>query len=254
MDNSTGGVNTGLPSLRYLLELEANWKRKLTLLEISELDKERGKQLVRIARMAIAERLGLGRLNLEEFNDPVLNKKGLAFVTLETYSGTTTSLRGCIGYVEAVAPIKEIVARAAEAAAFSDPRFPPLSKHELDAVIIEVTVLTKPQPITVSDRRHLPKEIRVGWDGLIVERGITHSGLLLPQVPVEYCWDEETFLAETCLKAGLLPDCWLDERVTVKKFQGIIFREMYPNSDDILVLNPRDVPCKLLEDMKTPEY
>ncbi|MCQ4350269.1 MAG: AMMECR1 domain-containing protein, partial [Sulfolobales archaeon] len=71
---------------------------------------------------------------------------------------------------------------------------------------------------------------------------------------VEYCWDEETFLAETCLKAGLLPDCWLDERVTVKKFQGIIFREVYPNSDDISVLNPRDVPCKLLEEMKTPKY
>ncbi|MGC9104914.1 MAG: AmmeMemoRadiSam system protein A [Thermoprotei archaeon] len=206
-------------------------------------------QLVKIARKTIAEKFGLDKLNLEEFSDPILNKKGLAFVTLETYSGTTTSLRGCIGYVEAVAPIKEVVARAAEAAAFSDPRFPPLTRHELDAIIVEVTVLTKPQPIEVENRWELPKTIKVGRDGLIVERGIMYSGLLLPQVPVEYCWDEETFLAETCIKAGLLPDCWLDPKVTVKKFQGIIFRELYPNSGDILVLEPSEVKCKLLEEI-----
>jgi AmmeMemoRadiSam system protein A len=206
-------------------------------------------QLVKIARKAIAEKFGLDKLNLEEFSDPILNKKGLAFVTLETYSGTTTSLRGCIGYVEAVAPIKEVVARAAEAAAFSDPRFPPLTKHELDTIIVEVTVLTKPQPIEVENRWELPKAIKVGRDGLIVERGIMYSGLLLPQVPVEYCWDEETFLAETCIKAGLLPDCWLDPKVTVKKFQGVIFRELYPNSSDILVLEPSEVKCKLLEEI-----
>ncbi len=221
----------------------------MDLVRIEELDETRGKALVEIARRAIAQEFGLDRLDLSQYTDEVLNKKGLAFVTLETYSGETTSLRGCIGYVEAVAPLKEIVARAAQAAAFSDPRFPPLAKSELDTVIVEVTVLTKPEPVQVTNRFDLPKAIKVGRDGLIVEKGILYSGLLLPQVPVEYCWDEETFLAETCLKAGLKPDCWLDPSVTVKKFNGIIFREKYPKSEEIIVLHPSEAKCKLTEEV-----
>ena len=220
----------------------------MDLVRIEELDETRGKTLIEIARRAIAEEFGLDKLDLNQYSDEVLTKKGLAFVTLETYSGETTSLRGCIGYVEAVAPLKEIVARAAQAAAFSDPRFPPLSRSELDSILIEVTVLTKPEPVRVENRFDLPKAIKVGEDGLIVEKGILHSGLLLPQVPMEYCWDEETFLAETCIKAGLKPDCWLDPSVTIKKFNGIIFREKYPKSEEILVLRPIEVKCKLAEE------
>lgn len=176
-----------------------------------------------------------------------LMKKGLAFVTLETYLGDTTELRGCIGYVEAVAPLAEIVKKAAIAAAFSDPRFEPVVREEMDRILVEVTVLTKPEEVQVKNRRDLPKVIKVGRDGLIVEKGIIYSGLLLPQVPMEYCWDEETFLAETCIKAGLPPDCWLDEKVKVKRFEGIIFREKYPNSEEIQMILPSQVKCKKLE-------
>ncbi len=219
------------------------------LLKISELTKEEGKILVEIARRAIEEKFNLTKLDLNKYNSEILNKKGLAFVTIESLHGTTTSLRGCIGYVEAVAPIKEIVAKAAVAAAFSDPRFPPLEEYELGNIVIEVTVLTKPRPIKVDDPWKLPSIVEVGKDGLIVEKNIFYSGLLLPQVPMEYCWDAETFLAETCLKAGLSPDCWLDPKITIKKFQGIIFREIKPNSDDILVLTPKDIKCKVREEL-----
>lgn len=218
------------------------------LVEIKELNEELGRKLVKIARDSIANRLGLVKFNVDQYlssyQDEVLDKKGLAFVTIETYYGTSTSLRGCIGYVEAVAPLKEIVFKAAVAAAFSDPRFPPLSKNEFNNIIIEVTVLTKPQEVKVENRWDLPKSIKVGEDGLIVEYGILYSGLLLPQVPMEYCWDEETFLAETCIKAGLQPDCWLNDKVKIKKFQGIIFRELYPNSTMISVIRTNEVKCK----------
>lgn len=215
------------------------------LVTIQELNLEIGRTLIQIARRSIYEKFSLDKLKLDDYNNPILDKKGLAFVTLEEIYDNRTELRGCIGYVEAVAPLKEIVALAAKAAAFSDPRFKPLSKNELDKIIIEVTVLTKPEEIIINDRWLLPKEITVGKDGLIVEKGILHSGLLLPQVAKEYCWDSETFLAETCIKASLEPDCWIDKSVRIKKFNGIIFREASPNSDNILVINPQNVECKI---------
>jgi uncharacterized protein (TIGR00296 family) len=192
------------------------------------------------------QKLGLLK-DKEDIYDEIINKKGLAFVTLEAKNGNKYSLRGCIGYVEAIAPIKDIVANAAIAAAFSDPRFPPLTKGEFKDIIIEITVLTKPEEITAS-KKDLPKLINIGEDGLIVEKGLFHSGLLLPQVAMEYCWDSETFLAETCIKAGLAPDCWLDENVKVKKFHGIIFRELNPASD-IIMIKPSEVKCKLSEEI-----
>ncbi|WP_338599819.1 AmmeMemoRadiSam system protein A [Sulfolobus tengchongensis] len=215
------------------------------LVQIQELNKEIGRLLIEIARKAIKEKFNLDRLNLEEYNNPILNKKGLAFVTLEKINGNTTSLRGCIGYIEAVASLKQIVASAAKASAFSDPRFYPLQRDELSQIVVEVTILTKPEEIRVKDRWELPKVIKVGEDGLIIEKGILYSGLLLPQVPKEYCWDAETFLAETCIKASLEPDCWLDNSVKVKRFNGIIFRESNPNGDDVLVIRPNEVKCKL---------
>ncbi|AAY80162.1 TIGR00296 family protein [Sulfolobus acidocaldarius] len=214
------------------------------LVTINDLNVDIGKQLIKIARDSIKNRFKLVNLNLDEYKNPVLNKRGLAFVTIEKIEDERTSLRGCIGYVEAVAPLKEIVSKAAVAAAFSDPRFPPLSKSELNDILIEVTILTKPEEISVKDRWKLPSFINVGEDGLIVEYGIMYSGLLLPQVASEYCWDSETFLAETCIKAGLKPDCWLNERVKIKKFNGLIYREINKNTDEIIVLRPSDIKCK----------
>ncbi|QKQ99991.1 TIGR00296 family protein [Metallosphaera tengchongensis] len=219
----------------------------MELLKLEDLNLQVGEKLVMIAKGAIKRKL---KINVEDnvnSNEEVLQKYGMAFVTLETYLGNRYELRGCIGYVEAVAPIRDVVARAATAAAFSDPRFPPLRKDEIDGIVVEVTVLTKPEVVETQDRKLLPSSIEVGKDGLIVEKGITHSGLLLPQVPKEYCWDSETFLAETCLKAGLMPDCWLDPSVKVKKFQGVIFRETRPGGE-VVMMQPADVKCRAEEE------
>lgn len=197
------------------------------LISLEDLTLDIGTQLVKLARNSIRRKLGLPTNEMDL--DLVLDKKGMAFVTLEK-NDTFRSLRGCIGYVQAVYSLKDVVKRAAEAAAFSDPRFPPLRRDEVDDVIIEVTVLTSPKEI-VGSRENLLSQIEIGVDGLIVEKGILYSGLLLPQVAVEYNWDQETFLAETCIKASLEPDCWLDAQVKVKKFSGRIFKEVTPNGD-----------------------
>ncbi|EZQ03812.1 MULTISPECIES: TIGR00296 family protein [Acidianus] len=220
----------------------------MSSISIQELDLERGKILVKLARRAIERKLRLSNNDIL-VNDPIINKRGLAFVTIESFNGITYSLRGCIGYVQAVAPLKDIVQKAAVAAAFSDPRFPPISKEEFKELVIEVTVLTEPEEVYVNDRFDLPKMIKVGRDGLIVEKGIMYSGLLLPQVPKEYCWDEETFLAETCVKAGLSPDCWLMNEVKIRRFYGVIFREKYPGSEDILMKSPDQIKCKKSEEI-----
>ncbi len=120
-----------------------------------------------------------------------------AFVTLKKGG----RLRGCIGYVEPLFPLGETVAKAAVAAAFDDPRFYPLSVEELAGLEIEISVLTPPEPV-----RDL-SEVEIGKHGLIAERGF-NRGLLLPQVPLEYGWNLEEFLENTCLKAGLERDCW----------------------------------------------
>jgi uncharacterized protein (TIGR00296 family) len=202
---------------------------------VIQLTENEGRILVELALRAIRSKLGEDQINLDEIRDPPLNERGMAFVTVDTMTEGKRELRGCIGYVEPVAPLKEVVVNAAIAAAFQDPRFPPLAASELERIVVEVTVLSEPVKIEVQDRWTLPFQVKIGEDGLIVQRGI-RSGLLLPQVPVEYCWDEETFLAETCLKAGLAPDCWLDDRVTVKKFKGKIFRQKRPGDLTVEVL------------------
>ena len=155
-----------------------------------------------------------------------------AFVTLNTYPGH--QLRGCIGYPEPYFPLKDSLIRGAEGAT-RDPRFPPLAIDELDNIIVEVSLLSPPQYIKVRDPRQLPENIRVGRHGLIVEKG-HFKGLLLPQVPVEYDWDTEKFLAQTCLKAGLFPDAWLDPKTRIYSFTGDVFTEESPRGNVVRVM------------------
>ncbi len=93
--------------------------------------------------------------------------------------------------------------------------------------MFEVSVLTPPQPVKVEKPKDYPSKIKVGRDGLIVEKRY-YKGLLLPQVPIEWRWEEEEFLCQCCIKAGLPPDCWLLEGTTIYKFQAIIFEEASP--------------------------
>jgi len=159
-----------------------------------------GEIAVKYAR-AVVEAHVAGRAIPEfEFGD-VFNKKMGAFVTLNTYPDKM--LRGCI---------------------------PPLGKSELDKIIVEVTALTPPELIEVESPADYVKHIKVGRDGLIAEKGFWR-GLLLPQVPVEYGWDEEQFLSQTCVKAGLPYDAWMDGETKIYRFQGEVFSEIEPYGD-----------------------
>lgn len=152
--------------------------------------------LLRLAREAIAAWLEGRSFATPDAIGGLALRRG-AFVTLHQ----DTRLRGCIGSVDCTAPLVEVVARCAADAATRDPRFPPLPLEDLPAVLLEISVLSPFVP--VAD----PATVEVGRHGLVVERG-PHRGLLLPQVPVEWGWDRETFLARTCEKAGLPPDGW----------------------------------------------
>ena len=189
------------------------------------LDLERGTFLVKLARAAVEEYLRSGvKIEPPPETPPDLYEKRGVFVTLKTYP--QRELRGCIGYPEPIMPLVLATIDAAISAATRDPRFYPVGVEELPKLLFEVTVLTPPQPIEVP-LEELPKAIKVGRDGLIVRCGYA-SGLLLPQVPVEWGWNEEEFLAQTCVKAGLPPNCWLDPRCQFYKFQGQIFTETEP--------------------------
>ena len=188
-----------------------------------------GKYLVKLARRAVEAKLVNGEtIKPEPCTPQYLFRPGMVFTTIETFEGyERRSLRGCIGFLQPVYPLVEAVIRSALEAAFNDPRFYPLEKRELDIVTFEVAVLSLPKPVDVANKWDLPKKIVIGRHGLVARRG-WFQGTLLPQVPVEYCWDEETFLAETCMKAGMGPDCWLDHATEILIYEGRVFREKEP--------------------------
>lgn len=109
-------------------------------------------------------------------------------------------LRGCVGYIQAIAPLYLAVAETARSAAFADTRFEPVTHEELDGLELSLSVLSTPQLID-------PAHVEVGRHGLLISQH-GYRGLLLPQVAVEHGWDRETFLDETCHKAGLPVDAW----------------------------------------------
>jgi len=149
------------------------------------------------------------------------------FVTLNKLEGSGHMLRGCIGYPYPVKDLLTAVKESAVNAAFEDPRFPPVSRNEVDGILVEVSVLTPPEKIKVDHPIDMPGEVVVGRDGLIISRGY-RRGLLLPQVAVEWGWDSEEFLAQCCFKAGLPPDSWLLDGTEVQRFQAIIYSEDSP--------------------------
>jgi len=191
-----------------------------------QLTPKEGELLVKLARKAVEERLRKDK-TIEAPKD--IPKKLMepcgVFVTLNSLRHGKRELRGCIGFPYATTPLARAVIKSAINSATQDPRFPPVSFEELDQIVFEVSVLTPPQPINVERPQDYPSEIRVGQDGLIVEKGY-YKGLLLPQVPIEWGWDEEEFLCQCCVKAGLSPDCWLTRGTKIFKFQAIIFEEI----------------------------
>jgi len=195
-------------------------------INISEKD---GQILVKTARMVVTNYLKngskteLGKTFQEDFSF----NSGV-FVTLNNPLG----LRGCIGYPLPDKKLFNALEEAAISAATEDPRFPPVKFEELDSITFEVTVLTPPTKIEVSNSQEYLSKIKIGQDGLIVKSGY-NSGLLLPQVPVEYGWNEKEFLEYTCEKAGLPKEYWQKKDVEILKFEGIVFKEKNPNGDII---------------------
>jgi uncharacterized protein (TIGR00296 family) len=151
-------------------------------------------------------------------------KRGL-FVTLLTYP--EKDLRGCIGFPQPTYPLGEGVARAAWLAAREDPRFPPVAPEEVSHILVEVSVLTPLERVSTKDPGALPREIRVGRDGLYIAYAGT-SGLLLPEVPVEQGWDSERFLDGICQKAGLPESTWRTKGPSLWRFRTEIFLEDSP--------------------------
>ncbi len=185
-------------------------------------DIEYGKKAVKYAREVVEKKVKSNKI--PDFNEKIFDEKQGAFVTIHTYP--ENDLRGCIGIPTPVMKLKEAIAEGASSAT-RDPRFPPLTENELEKIIVEVTILTKPVEISVDKPQDYLKEIKIGRDGLIVKKGM-FKGLLLPQVPVEQGWDKETFLSHTCIKAGLMPDAWFESDTKILKFSGQIFSEITP--------------------------
>lgn len=148
-------------------------------------------------------------------------------MTINVHAKGAYGLRGCIGLPYPTKPLVDAVMEAAESSAFGDPRFPAVNAEEMKGLTVEISVLTPPEKLEVSNPSELPEHVVVGRDGLIIGRG-WRKGLLLPQVPVEWGWGSEEFLSQCCVKAGLLRDEWRRPGTEVYRFQAILFKEEEP--------------------------
>lgn len=179
-----------------------------------------GQYLVDLAKEAIGHFIETGeKLEIPEDYPIELDEKLGVFVTLNK----NNTLRGCIGYAEPIEPAIKATIDVAIAAAFNDPRFSAVTKDEFQILDFEVTVLTRPELIEVAAPEQYFDEIVIGEDGLIIQKGYSR-GLLLPQVATEHAFTVEEFLENTCMKAGISADSWMDESCDVYKFQGQIFK------------------------------
>ncbi len=185
------------------------------------LTREEGEFLVRLARRTIEKALEHPPSHSSE--PPIserLQEPGATFVTLSTRAG---ALRGCIGSLIARRPLIEDVRANALAAAFEDPRFPPLTGSELSDIVVEVSVLTEPVPLTYDGPQDLVSKLHPGTDGVIIERG-WHRATFLPQV-----WDQlprpEEFMSHLCYKAGLSAKAWREGDLKVSTYHVQKFEE-----------------------------
>jgi uncharacterized protein (TIGR00296 family) len=197
-----------------------------------QLTQKEGEYLVRLARDAVELYLKTGEIPKMPLDIPAkLKEKCGVFVTINKMKNGRErkhELRGCIGFPYATNMLAQAVMEAAISSATQDPRFYPMKAEELEQVVFEVSVLTPPEIVEVSNPKDYCSKIKVGKHGLIVERSYC-KGLLLPQVPVEWKWDEEEFLCQCCLKAGLPPDSWLLKDTKIYTFSSIIAQETKPN-------------------------
>jgi AmmeMemoRadiSam system protein A len=206
--------------------------------------------ILKFARQVVVEAVTLGRLPEHVPTDGVFAERRGVFVTLRNNG----RLRGCIGVVEADTPLGDSVARCAAGAALQDPRFAPMRAADLSLLQIEISLLSRPEPIAIN-------AIEIGRHGLIVISG-DRRGLLLPQVAVEHNLDREKFLSETCRKAHLLRDAWRDARTQILGFTCDVFSDPEHQTESETVgaiareqsaaqnKNPRDVQSRGSESLR----
>lgn len=193
---------------------EGEEKKEGLIMKDEYLNKEEKQKILEVARLSIIEAVTGERQFLPNVTEDRLKENCGAFVTIKENG----QLRGCIGYIQAVKPLYETVKDVAKSAAVNDYRFNPVTKDELDKLELEISVLTPLKKIKDIS------EIEVGKHGLYMKKGF-NSGLLLPQVATEYNWDKETFLKETCRKAGLPQDAWKDKSTEIYTFSAEVFGE-----------------------------
>ena len=201
---------------------------------------DEGRFLINLARSAVEEKI---KRNLiitlsSKVSSKLMERHGV-FVTINSLKEGRKKLRGCIGLPYPTQRLASGVIEAAISSAMKDPRFPRVTREELDTIVFEISVLTVPELISAESGINYLSKIKVGIDGLIIERG-GFRGLLLPQVPVELDWDEEQFLCQCCMKAGLSPDCWLLKETKIYKFQCCLVEELEPKGE-IRILTPEDL-------------
>lgn len=183
---------------------------------LEEMNDNHGMKLKDIAMTTIRSKL-LGMRYRPRIRDSILKEKAGVFVTLQKNG----ELRGCVGYVYPTYEMWEATRLSASQAAFSDPRFKPIHKIELDDLEIEVSVLGALEKMRSNGDRDI-SSIKIGAEGLMVV-GFGSSGLLLPQVATEMKFNANEFIEATCEKAGLPPDAWKEPGVSVYKFPARIF-------------------------------
>ena len=181
------------------------------------LSEKDGKELIELAKKSIISSFSHETIELEHYKNKYSQERG-CFVTLKKNG----ELRGCIGFPLPIYKLYDAVFKAARAAAFDDSRFLAVDKDEIHHLEIELSVLSVPKKIEVDSPEEYLKKIEVGRDGLIIKYQM-HSGLLLPQVPIEWKWDALQYLENLCQKAGLPSNAWKEEGVEIESFQAQVF-------------------------------
>lgn len=182
-----------------------------------EFSPEERNQLLRLAHESILSALENREIPPDPPTPHFAERRG-AFTSLYVHG----RLRGCVGYVLPVSSVYRAVADTARAAAFQDTRFYPVTISEARDLQVELSILSPPQAIKA-------EEIEIGRHGLLISMG-GYRGLLLPQVPVEHHWDRETFLEQTCRKAGLPADAWKNG-AHIEAFTAEVFGEKHEAED-----------------------
>ena len=184
--------------------------------EPDTLPRDAGRVLLPLARAAIANQLGLS--SQENEAPQWLQQYGACFITLTR----DTKLRGCVGTLRAHRALAEDVKANAVAAAFRDPRFPPVAAGEFSVVALEISVLSAVEPMRFDDEADALRQLRRGIDGLVFEYGY-HTSTFLPQVWEDFKEPTE-FVAHLKYKAGLPPDFW-DKDVRLSRYTAFKWRE-----------------------------